>query len=361
MTASADGSHQLPSDDEFLARLDAFYRNDAYVKHMDASVETRAAIESVIQDLVQRGIIRDVERRAATDHLLGSITIGLEREGHLVQSLRAHALLILARWSAKLENVRVWLLPHEGFNAQAILRTPRGGKAIILNHGVIAVLSPFVHAFLGAFTWDNENPYCQDHSREEHYATVYHLCAGVVSGNPIFLKWITTFNDPLPITEQGINEYSIAFTIQTLILLHEYGHIALGHTSVADLRREILGDGLSTDFYGLSRFQEFQADWFAFHEFDVSGEYPGPLSQLLWTFGILLGFLRVCEALAGNPPTPQQETHPSAGERWGALLAPYRNDLRGVRQFQDLDNFFDFLVEAAKSVGLGRIQFEFPL
>jgi Zn-dependent protease with chaperone function len=100
-----------------------------------------------------------------------------------------------------------------------------------------------------------------------------------------------------------------AMGIEMFIMLHEYGHVALGHLGTCSLMPLRMKTGGELTLYTNSQLQEFEADEFAFKHYSSSGMRS---TDVAFSCGLLFHFFHLAELIR----PPQSLTHPPGLARW---------------------------------------------
>jgi hypothetical protein len=310
----------LPSDEEYLGHLYEDLRDEAWVviQERAAKLEDPAV---AAQKAIDAGEFKQDQFDELVEAIRESVTPSLYFRGKFIGLLRKVALTMLEPYRQQLENIPVGCLPTRTLNAGAY-QTPRGGAVILLDSGVILQLGMLVRSFFAYYTWNAPDhyaagePYCHDHSRDAFGRTIQSLAAYSVTGDLEHLRAITTWRCPsLPVYDQTVEMFGMG--IETFIMLHEYGHIALGHLGTCRTIPVNLRRGRQLTIYTNSQLQEFEADDFAFKHYSSSKMRP---TDVAFSCGLLFHFFHLAELIR----PPQTLTHPPGLARWQKIknLAP---------------------------------------
>jgi hypothetical protein len=302
----------FPADEEYLDELYRLLGDDEWIKFQEASSK-REEPTVAAQRAIDAGQFEPHQFDQLARAIRESLTPSLYFRGEYVGLLKQAALRMTGPHSRRLENIPVGCLPTRLLNAGAY-KTPRGGAVILLDSGVILQLGMLVRSFLAYYTWNAPDhfaagePYCRDHSQTEFGRTIQSLAAFSVTGDLELLRHITTWRCPsLPNYDETMEHFAMG--IELFIMLHEYGHIALGHLeSCATMSVPVRLAGELTLFTN-SQMQEFEADQFAFECYASAGFLP---TDVATHCGLLFHLFNLAELIR----PPQTRTHPPALARW---------------------------------------------
>jgi len=307
----ADPAH-VPTDEEFLAYLHDQLKDDEWV-----GIQKRFTADSDLVKEAKRyiaeGSFAEDQLNDLVEALYEATTPAAYFRGKFIDSLRHAALKMIGKHDESLDRVLVACMPTRILNAAA-WSTPRGGALIVLDQGVIAQLGTLVRAFVAYHTWEQPEPYCHDHSKAAFGRTIQYLAAYSISGDMNWLKRIETYDCPSLRLHDPVVEY-LSVGIELFIMLHEYGHIILGHLSTAAVTPMKLAAGNEVTILVNSVDQEFQADEFAFKTYASTGVKPWDVAL---SAGLMMHFFHLGEMLA---PAPTVKTHPPSLERWSRIRA----------------------------------------
>jgi len=319
------------SDKGYFKRLLRRGQDAAYVARMRLAYDRAEEIQA---DAVKSGF--DVSLQLFKDLNDPAKTF----EGEFAQGLKAVGLKFIGPEQSKnVSHARVFLLPIRSLNGFAN-RTPRGTPYVVLNHDIILLLSTYTRWFNAYFTWYDPKPFCRDHSQHEFARAVICLARYAWSGDVNDLRGIRAFNCPT-MSDWSEESYLFAYLIETAIVLHEFGHIVLGHVDSALAHPVQLASGYSIDALKLSRDQEFQADEFAFKKICDSGSLPRDTAYMM---GLLFKFFELCERL--HPPRrPEAERrHPYPEQRWQKIRDLAEIDKHPGSVTYHLDSAYEALI-----------------
>jgi hypothetical protein len=238
--------------------------------------------------------------------------------GRLISGLRESALSMTGSDREVLESIPVGMFPLETFNGWTD-GTPHGGAIIVLNEAVINILRYVLHCIfaiaVGRVVDLESTSTCVDVLVGlARVATTGDIAAAM---KPHHLPILTTFAVP----DDNFNDLAIA--VEEFILLHEYGHVLLGHL---DLPR--------------AQHHEFEADEYALAR--MLSRYPE--ERVAVACGSLMYFFWLCEILLTLYGVPAQmdtylamtESHPPAHARWERIKA-----ITNVAERDDVSNELD--------------------
>ncbi|MGW5052540.1 hypothetical protein [Actinokineospora sp. NPDC004072] len=173
------------------------------------------------------------------------------------------------------------------------VRTPSGVPAIVLNHGLVLYVSAAVHIALGLTTW-TDGEYCAHHTRQEKVKGMFRLAEGVLAKQLVpviatkalhcledhdnsMLRRLAERHgterdletDARALVAEGVDIFGGVYQISCLIaemfiVLHEIGHIALGHLNRNNIAYAF--EERNVPVYRRSPETEFEADRFAYRQ-----------------------------------------------------------------------------------------------
>jgi hypothetical protein len=303
----------LPTDDAFLDELLRTESDGPWLASIVDSI--RPMMEERIDAQIAAGYWTDEQRPEA--RALWEETFSLRgSRGRFIDDLRNAALVALGADAARLSAIPVAFLPSRQLNACAI-RTPRGGAVVLLDSAVVPFLSLFIQSFLALYTWHTGEPFSRDHSQGAFALSIIDLCRFCVSGNPRDLlrsrKILMCRSRP----EFDEELYRFALLGEIFILLHEYGHVLLGHLEEGTVNHITTKAGTEIDAYTPSQRDELAADAFTAQRLIVWHEAAGsPASDVAFSVGLVMQMFEICDALTGYEGGP---SHPLAKDRWAQL------------------------------------------
>ena len=301
------------------ADLLEYYDRSADLRYRNEfAVASRAGRPSYLDYLVREGVIAESERAATAAHL-EELHSRSGVTGAFIEALR-HAtqqLLTDAGIPRLDDEPQIGLVHTPHFNACAV-RASSGRLVIVLHSGVVAALPMFLHAVFGAFDRHADAPFCTHFTQAEFFDAIWAVAEVCVTGESVpRLDAAVTCPEHRgvdgPITEMA--EFAEIFT-----LLHEYGHIYLGHLS-----NSVSEPTDRAQLMALARNQEHEADLFA-----VRAALAAAAAQETDPFGVIFGagvmftLFALIEEVAGHG-TPDLRTHPWPATRWQAVLTEADN------------------------------------
>lgn len=287
--------------------------------------------------------------------------------GRRVQLLRRMAKSFLGECTASLESVPVGCVPLVDVGACSV-RTPQNGAVVLLNQGLETALGLFVSCL-----WTYMEARKQDTTTEiaDEAFHAIEAMAIVVSASPgrTLENWGThplirqLLGGPSKAEVFAAEYVSVA---QTFVLLHEYGHIILGHLKPANVERKLLGQSVGVDVYQTNRGEEFAADEFAASRIVTSmrdAGYPTTAESAL-AIGMLFKYFEMRDICFRVNYAAPNRTHPPPRERWAKVhqlfdVGPGRFDaLTWLDQNLALlrDTLTDLVAQAVRTWGEPRLE-----
>jgi len=261
--------------------------------------------------------------------------------GGLVSELRHFALRSYGDKCKQVKDIPVALLPISDLNGCAI-QTPRNGAVILLDSGGIFSLAALARYYFAL--WDYTGlPTFRDANWTELVSAVHNLARFCVTGDYTYVSQGLAAEsriDP-PLTRKRLvdPEGQATFYMWTFILLHEYGHVELGHLKTTALRSLRIGSGTEIR-YSPSQRQEFEADKYAYSH--LAKTIP---NFAAFAAGLLLNFFHLCEEMS----THKSSTHPPAIDRWKAIKTIAGVDRNSENLASDLEETFAEIREVGLS------------
>lgn len=312
------------SDEEFLESL-----------YHSCGVQQPATVDLVrvrrdCEELVERGIISQDQIDTAIQQMAEAQDPAKLFRGRTVTIMRENALRCLPHPCPEGARVLLGVLPSAEYNAFA-LRGPFGTPIIVYNQGMLTVQKMLVFSILAFMSWYQEHPIDRTHSQQEYALTVLALAA-TIARNPILdPSQITTYDchaRPVP-----FEVARVAQAIEEFIILHEIGHVALGHIDAAAVAHLTLGS-MNVDAMEYSQQLEYEADTFAAEGTLKCVKNRAALSL---TAGTLFRFFDIIERFG---PKMTVVTHPPGRERWNKIKATFGLDA-AEEWAVGIDNVFD--------------------
>lgn len=301
-------------DEAFLKQLYDEFKDDEYL----LAHQTLTAID------IEQSLVRIKEQFGITDEEANRYRTLVEQvhspskafRGVVVEYLNFGARKLLKPHYPKLPDIIVAQLPSRELNGFAIA-APSGNRIIILNSGVIFSIGAFVRTALCVYSWHMKDYVSREFSQGTFAAALIAVAEYVASGDVEFLKpalnTITLNSRPLydPV-------YRFAHMTELFIILHEYGHVLLGHLDQSKITNSKIA---SFDILRLtdSQIHEYEADAFAYNilcdGLRRSGNSKAKPDAALGP-GLLFKLFELCDAITGPVAS---DTHPLARDRWNKI------------------------------------------
>lgn len=345
----AQSQHPQPRSDPYLdglivklAELDRPFNSE----HLDQLV-SQAERDGTALDTSEetREVLR--EAKSAAGHVRGRY-ISLMRDSAL-SFLKDH------HCYDELTRIPVAMLPTGLLNGQALLN-PQKEPLILIDSGMTRELTEIVHAFRGFFTWGfGEQAHCRDHPQIAFAQTLALLTAVVLSGDSNLRELCPARLDACPSIRPNSDRREMlvryANRIRDFVLLHEYGHVALGHLLKAESRSFRIGP--ATVIAQVARHaEEYEADAFAVSALarmrdEMSLRYSADhvVAALAEPIGVLFRFWDLVDASVRKQGGQLPGTHPPAIRRWQKIRAGLTHS--GVKKdfLSDVDDAFDTILQ----------------
>lgn len=309
--------HDLPTDSEYCDQLYAKYKDETWAQFWEAYLPQLIGGLPADREIPE-GAVEELNSAKAT------------YRGRLASELRSFALQTLDDSCVAAKNTPVAFLPMRDLNGCAI-QTPRNGAVILLNSGGIFVIKSLAicYQILSEYTG---LPKFRDDNWAQLVKTLRHLADFTVTGDYAHLVKGT------PAVEGSLEtpERVIQFLVAAFILLHEYGHVELGHLKGAPVDTLMIGSE-SEKRYSLSQRQEFEADEFAYSH--LANRFPKTAALAP---GVFFNFFHLCECIAYS----ESSSHPPALERWEAIKSLPRFDSSKDTFAPDIDETFAEIQES---------------
>ena len=244
-----------------------------------------------------------------------------ELRGARVQFLRNRALKMTGTHAQKLSGIPVGRVPLRNAKAAAI-RSPSGGAVVLLNGGLELQLEYFITCWEAMRTRCPPAP-TEIPSREAQEALVgigmIVSDAEIVPAErqektPFLYSLLAGKNDAYFSSLLHVNHAEI------FVLLHEYGHIVLGHHATCEVSELHLGRDVSVQQFNYSQECEFAADEFACDA--LSKAFGGdPTKLIIYTVGIsfLFMYFELRDIWKSVDYSSEGRTHPPPAERWARI------------------------------------------
>jgi hypothetical protein len=311
-------------------------------------------LEERIREAIRNGSLRpedaDEARRAVKETYSTSNALSLR--GWLIDGLREHTLIFVRNHPAyaRLERLSVGVLPTHRLNGTSI-RTPAGASVVALDSGVLHAIGLLTFCYWSFYTWPRPDYFCKAYPRDDLVRTIIALAAYCVWQDK--KTWAKMpVQDLLVKTRDPTMLSQFQICCRQFILLHEYGHFALGHLGAAGPTRKLSirgGKAVEVDEDPVDQRMEFEADAFALDHV-VRGQKEGhtfPVLHFSYAMGLVLRFFDLCEAVQAHAREPRASTHPPAISRWIRLRTGLNAALGRMDAPQPIDLTFDsFLYES---------------
>jgi hypothetical protein len=237
--------------------------------------------------------------------------------GIAINTLNLHARALLQELHPSVPDVLIAQLPSRELNGFAIA-APSGRPVIIINSGVIFSITAFVRTFICLYSWHMDDYASREFKQEEFAYALLVLARYVVTGD---FRLIKPLFNVLMLQSRPWNDtiFHFAFGVELFIVLHEYGHVMLGHLDQHPAMTGKIGETSVRRFVQRHE-DEFAADAFAFqalyHTFQKL-DHAEAKADVALAGGILFKLFELCEFIAGPVGS---DTHPSPSARWARLV-----------------------------------------
>lgn len=266
----------------------------------------------------------------------------------LVEGLRASTLVYVRHHPSqdRLSAIPVGLLPTHALNGCAI-RTPSGGTVIALDSGLVHAISMLAFCYWSFYTWPRPDAFCHEYTQDDLARSVIALAEFCLTSAPD--AWnrmpagslLVKMRDPMLLSQ-------LTIACRQFVLLHEYGHIALGHLNPMRTKNlTVQGERrVEVEEYSKNHLMEFEADRFAI-DHAIQGQQTGatfPVEHFGLAIGLIYRFFDLCEALTGSR---HSSTHPPGVSRWLRLRQILSDAVGRPNARHPVDFIFDgFLYES---------------
>lgn len=311
-------------DDQFLALYCAHIRDPRFVaayrrnfQLLDLDLEYRRFLEAGNETKLSLAEFRALYESLDPDD---GFSTGV------VEDYKRAALNVLGADAQMYETIPVMMAPTRSVNGAAI-KLPSGNAGIILHLGLPKIINCLLHLTWAAMTRGSAAPYSTFASAKEFCAAIADLSVGQVfpEAGAILKPSIQSSimhhrHDPIFLVDTTL--------VSTLVTLHEYGHVALGHLKAngSDLSRE--------ERYA----SEIAADEFSFSV--LNRHFP--VGKIRWVATLFLRFVASCELVAATAEVEMQDTHPPGKDRLSALLSKHQADSVDPLE-TNLNQIFDYV------------------
>lgn len=302
---------------------------------------------------VEESMARAKEERSVTDNFSDRLRLLLEQarrpdqsfQGIFIEELKGIALKLLGTNFRELENIPVGLLPSRELNAFS-MRTPMGGSVIVLNHIIKTIFGGLVQAFSSFYSWHTQEPISREFSQQQLAEFIVALARYAIS-----LDFGTLYPYRIFLGFSSRDRYDSLYVFagyaELFVLLHEYGHVALGHLHEHKMHSVTLPSGLAISAYNNEQIEEFEADAFAFRALIApiqadSGMIKMSKSDAAFSVGLVLKFFELCDLIDGRTSVD----HPPSAERWKSIFLLAGLKEGGTSVAEKLDSAFEVIAEA---------------
>ncbi len=289
------------TDEEFLRDIGRELANPNEVMDTSGLVADQGFHDGFLAELVALGIADESNLEYISQLSRENLNPKQAFQGAFINTLREMALAVLKRFGQEkgLEDIPVGLVDAWDVNAHAIGR-PDGGPVIVLNRGLLLNLQLIAHFTIALETWHSEAPYRRDFTQGDYATFLIILAQYCVSGDARVMKQIPM--EAFDSIEIGAMPHLFASMMEIIILLHEYGHVKLGHV---DDEREV--ESAQDD--------EFAADIFAYNALaEMIGDNAKP-TDIALAFGMLFKFIGLMSLFS----KVENDDHPTGDERWDRI------------------------------------------
>lgn len=289
------------TDEEFLRHIGRELANPNEFMDTSDLLNDRDFHDRFLAELVARGIADESNLEFQSKLIRENLDPKQAFRGAFINTVREMALAALKRSGQEkgLENIPVGLVDAWDVNAHAIGR-PDGGPVIVLNRGLLLNLQLIAHFTIALETWHSETPYRDDFPQGAYATFLLILAQYCVSGDAEIMRQIP--KEAFASVEIGGMPHLFASMMEIIILLHEFGHIKLGHI---DEEREV--ESAHDD--------EFAADMFAFKALiEMIGDSAKP-TDIALAFGMLFKFFGLMSLFS----KVETDDHPTGDERWDRI------------------------------------------
>jgi hypothetical protein len=241
--------------------------------------------------------------------------------------------------AGRLRTIPIGALPTNDPNAAAI-RTPGGDPVVVVNTGMMALLSRSVNAFIGVQPTPLTPAMWSDRKATNW---IVQGCIALATGTArAGMDRVPTFTDPMRMTASA----SLVDCATAFIIGHEYGHVQLGHLEDGDvcLKRLLSSDlAPSLEVYHKRHEQEFDADRRGAElavVFNRQTHRP-PSQAVFFAMSFFFQLVQVLDICTGS--TLDRTSHPPAADRWQSVKSIVRSQYDDMmeRDLAQLDAFFD--------------------
>jgi hypothetical protein len=295
---------------------------------------------------------------ATLRHAYEATSPAAQVQGSYIYTMRHRALTYLKDSSSyeTLCKIPVLMLPTGLLNGQACLN-PSDEPVIMIDSGMTRQLSEVMHGYQGYLTWGfGKDAHCLDHSQLDFAQTLVGLTGVILSGDNDLIKQlcparIDACPSVRPNSKQREHLFRWAYMARDFVMLHEYGHILLGHLNSAEIESVTMGPK-SARILKSRHTEEYAADSFAVRAFiDAhSRDYADiPTDYFVWTFGepigVLLRFWDLMDAIVRRAGGRLPGSHPPAISRWKRIYAELAKI--GIKKdfLSDTEYMFDTILQ----------------
>jgi hypothetical protein len=348
MKSSAELSG-LEADREYLRSLCEEASRDPFVNELLTMLATESVIKAGIPADASPGdremLGRMMDEFATPRRML---------EGKYIEELREDALAALGPDAERVREIPVGLLTTRYLNGAAH-PSPGGGSVITFDVMAAAILQDIVTGLHAVITRETTSPLCNHHSGREFVEALVSLSIFCATGSDQnFLHGTSALHCPC-ISQSDPPRLVLRRQMKIFILLHEYGHVLLGHLNPASTRDVLLPGGVSAQVYNRSQLQEFEADHYALTKLlRIAQQSEARGHNLVAAVApiIFMSFLDLVEAIQSWMGLESGDTHPPAHHRLQYLIE--RAGLKPSSEVANIPAFFASLKPHGNPINSGH-------
>jgi hypothetical protein len=238
--------------------------------------------------------------------------------GTFIGSLRSGALAILQDETGQTASIPIALLPTRQLNALSVA-SPRGGAVILLNSSVLWMLPMLFSLYTALDSWQRQDGTAKEFSPEQLADGLIRLAVFAATDDLTYLRSSRVVVAP---SDERLEELmNLILLAEHFLLLHEYGHVVLGHLNHD--RTVLLGaiDGEQVAAFDRVVDDEYEADAFAVSRLLRASSGRLRPTDVAIGPGLLLNFFALVELVVRSLGTPHDTSHPPALQRWVRVQA----------------------------------------
>jgi hypothetical protein len=231
-------------------------------------------------------------------------------------------------------------VPAPTLNGFAVRAPFAGTPVIVLNHGLVPYVGHAFHMLMGlnlrtrpqpgrGVDPELTHPYCSHHSRDDFVGDLRALADGLLKTLPVALiplKTPSCLGREYHCWNRTLH-HGYCLTAEMFVILHEMGHVVLGHCDLASttsLRLAFGGIAADADLFEHQHAEEYAADRFATeHLYRTFRRREMDVNEMVYGLGCLFSLMHVAEVMNA---LPGQATHPSALARWERVSKSFGDD-----------------------------------